>query len=682
MKGNREQKEKLSSLENKLLKEIELQIKKIKEDFRNQIKNIIIENKSSFDKLDEQFTNLSQKNLEQDEKIEECILKSNNFDILNVIKDSGDGSVDLSKLMIRSLEERVFKKFEFIDQRYKIEGIELMKLSKMSENINNKMDKMERIFNEIKNDEIIQMKEIIEINKNSNNKKIEEVNNSLNDKEINLIQKINELEKSLLQLLDEKEQNFNKKNEEYLNNQKSEKEKNDEEELNFNKSKSNIDTDTIETIERRISELKNRINNIDSSLKYILKDWNIEILKRDIKDIKFDLDKKITKDNLKELYNLHISDLEEINDLRDHASVLYEDLKKTIKNVSALSPKVESLMGNYLVLKQTNKNLKIPQIDTSKFIDNKKFNEGLNIIYKKIEDIFREIDSQRRDLLDIKEEQKNNEKKERVNRLEEDIYKLFDENNSNFQKNKKEMNKIEKGLKVEIKSIWNEFKKRDEANSWILAKQPMKCFNCATCDNDIKNQIPSEESVPWNRYPKNEKNYRLGKGFSHMLEMMTYDFINNLDENIENKEYLPISDENNENNLYNSSDNAIKEENNNFNINEKNIFSRNNIAQIERSSSVPKIKKESSKENSKILLPLNSGRVRLPKVYEISQKKLKIENFNKINNNIKEIQGNGKVKRNDSPQILSITKKKSKNQVVSPMISSSRTKITNSDLNI
>ena len=695
MKGNREQKEKIGALEHKLLKEIELQLKKLREDFKKQIKNITQENKLSYDKLDEQIFNLSQKNVEQDEKIEECILKSNNFDILNIIKDSGDGSIDLAKLLIKSLEDRVFKKFEFIDQRYKQEGMELMKISKMSENINHKMDKIERNFNEIKNSEIIQMKDDIENNQSNNEKKIEEINNNLNDKEINLIQKINDVETNLLKLLQEKDSDLDKKYQEMSQIQKSERDKISEEELNFLKNKSNVDSDTIENIERRISDLKNKINNIDSSLKYIMKDWNIEILKRDIKDIKSDLDKKITKDNLKELYNLHISDLEEINDLRDHTAVLYEDLKKTIRSVSAISPKVESLMGHFLTLKQSSKNLKVQQIDTSRFVDVSKFNEVFNDFSRKNENIFREIDSIRRDFYDIKEDQNLYEKKERVNRLEEDIYKKFDEIKSKIQKNKNEINKTAKGFEVEIKSIWNEFKKREQADSWILAKQPMKCFNCATCDNNIKNQIPSDESIPWNRYPKNEKNYRLGKGFSHMLEMMTYEFIKNLDDNKDNKEYQPIS-EDNQNNLYSSNSNSNYEEiTNSVNINENNNIninlSRNsNIAQIERSSSTPKLKNENIKENNKTLLPLNSGKVRLPQVYEISQKKLKIENFKNLNsfsaqekNNANEIYGNAKLKRNESPQILKITKKYNNNsQIFSPKVSSSKTKITNYDLNI
>ena len=53
----------------------------------------------------------------------------------------------------------------------------------------------------------------------------------------------------------------------------------------------------------------------------------------------------------------------------------------------------------------------------------------------------------------------------------------------------------------------------------------------------------------------------------------------------------------------------------------------NNIAQIERSSSESKLKKGSAKQNSRTLLSINSGRVRLPQVYDISKKKNKSRKF-------------------------------------------------------
>ena len=650
IKGNREQNEKIINLEKKLMNQIEFQIKRIKEDYIKQISYLSQENKTSFQKIDEHINSISQKDKEQDEKIEDCFLKCNSFDIFNMIKDSGDGSVDLAKILVKTLEEKVFKKFELIDKKHKLESMEIMKVTKIGENINNKMDLMERNFNEIKENEIKQIKEDIENNKKNNDKKMDEISSILHDKEINLVKKISQTEKNLLKIFKEKELNFDKNYQKIY-----EKSKNDEN-IKDNKTQ-NIDiySDKIETLERRINDLRTKTNNIDSSLKYLMKDWNIEALQKNIKDIQVDLEKKITKDNLKELYNLHFSDLEEINDLREHASYINDDLKKTIKNVSALAPKVENLMGHILFIKQNNKNIKIPQIDTSRYIDNIKFNEGMNQLLNKINNIMREVDSLRRDLNDVKDDQQLFEKKDRVDRLEEEIEKKIDVNLTKIHKNKNEINKVSKALEVEVKSIWNEFKRKEQAESWLLAKQPMKCFNCATCENNIKNQVPKEEVIHWNKYPENDKNYRLGKGFSHMLEMMTYQLINNVENNKDN-EYIPINEESNQNNL-NFSSNNINEE--------------SNVAQIGRSSSDTRFKKRSAKENQRTIFSINSGRVRLPQVYDFSKKKINIENFKNINSSLSVYEKNdidlykkGKIQRNDSPTIIKITKKKEANQIL------------------
>ena len=189
MKGNREQTEKINNLEKKLMNQIEFRINRIKEDYQKQIFYLSQENKTSFQKIDEHINNISHKNKDQQEKIEECLLKCNSFDILNMIKDNGDGSIDLAKVLIKSLEDKVFKKFEFIDQKIKQESLELMKTMKMSENINNKMDVMDRNFNEIRQNEIQKIKEDIENNKTNNDKKFDDFIQILNDKEINLLQK-------------------------------------------------------------------------------------------------------------------------------------------------------------------------------------------------------------------------------------------------------------------------------------------------------------------------------------------------------------------------------------------------------------------------------------------------------------------------------------------------------------
>ena len=39
---------------------------------------------------------------------------------------------------------------------------------------------------------------------------------------------------------------------------------------------------------------------------------------------------------------------------------------------------------------------------------------------------------------------------------------------------------------------------------------------------------PSNEYLPWNKYPQRDKIYRMGKGFSHMLQMMTSEFVKSI----------------------------------------------------------------------------------------------------------------------------------------------------------
>ena len=75
---------------------------------------------------------------------------------------------------------------------------------------------------------------------------------------------------------------------------------------------------------------------------------------------------------------------------------------------------------------------------------------------------------------------KEYEKKERVNHLEEDFFAQLNERKTNCNKNKNDLYKIIKSLEVQVKAINEELKQKQDADSWILAKQPMKCFNCAT----------------------------------------------------------------------------------------------------------------------------------------------------------------------------------------------------------
>lgn len=670
MKNIRENTEKIASLESQLNKQFERQLKKSKDDLKKDFSSQFIEYKSTFKIIDNRINEINQKNADQDKAIEDLTVKSSNFDIFNMFRDSGDGTIDMAKVLIKALEEKVFKKFDLIDLRYKQEANEIMKIKKMMENFHPIVDKCQREINDLKEgeqklkDEIDGLKELIE----NNNKKYNEM---LEQNENNMNQRIDELKNNMEKMIKENDNDLNNKIKECLKNVK----RNNEDSDNLIGSNNIYDDDTINIIERKISDLRKKTNDLDNSFKLFMKDSNIEEMKKNIKDIKFEMEQKITKESLKELYNLHLSDVDEIGDLRETVATLFDDVRKNMKNNTVLTNKVESIIGNMMSLKDNKSGSQKQIIDLSKYIDNSKLNDVIKNFNNKVERIYTEIDSLRRDLTDLQIDNKENEKKDRVNRLEDDIYNKFTERKNALTKTKNELYKLIKNLEVQIKALNEEMKQKQDADSWLLAKKSLKCFNCATCEAHIKNDHPSEEFISWNKYPpSNEKNNRFGRGFSHMLQMMTYDFINNVDNNnvIVNNNNINREEElkeQNNNNIHNHNNNSLIIENSKFNL-------HNKIAQIERISSNT-MNRINKKEMGKSSVPKNNGRLKLPKMFENNRR---FKNEDSLDDDKNNINGNESYIYNDkntpkditdsSPTIIKITKKNGNHNMYSSHVNS------------
>ena len=262
--------------------------------------------------------------------------------------------------------------------------------------------------------------------------------------------------------------------------------------------------------------------------------------------------------------------------------------------------------------KSKKKEHKKTEIDLTALVNKDTFEESIKYFTRKIECIFLEIDSMKRNLDDVKLEQNSFEKKGEIIKIEESIHNQIDENKSKIIKNKNELYKLIKGLEVEIKSIWEELKKRESSDTWILAKKPLQCFNCATCDNDIKIEHQKDEYMHWNKILSSNKSFIRGKGFSHILEKMSKDLINDCDEKNENEN----SKINHEKILKNNSsidiNNKIQVEENKLISNDKNNNTIDNIAQIERINFINKIPIIKGRNQRNI----NSVKMRLPQVVD------------------------------------------------------------------
>ena len=619
--------EKIINLEKNLTNNFENQFKKIENVSIKNITSLLEENKLACKQLDDQVNDILKNKEEQNKKIEECVLKCDSVDIYNLLKDTGDSNIDAAKLMVSSLEEKIFKKFAFIDERNKIEEEKIVRLLKSDENTKFKIEKILKNLNEGRYNDLTKEREFFLKNMNEYDKKILDIVSSIKEQEINLSQKIDDVEKNFLVIIEEKEENINKKQESFIDFQnqltKIEREFND----SINK-QSKIIKDVEKDVDKKFNLSKNKINSIENTVKVINTTFVPDEFREYFNEIREKLRDKITKEQLKELYNLNENNIEYINNMRHLISTLKDELKKVTIDVDALLPKVNSF-NNYLIAKKAKKKEPKNEINLDQFVNNEKYEEGIKYFKRRIDSIFVELESIKRNLDDLNTEQKTFEKKEMVIKIKEEFNNLLEESKSKMKKNRGEINKQIKGIETEIKSIREELKKKEGSDNWILAKHPLKCFNCASCDNDIKIDSPKEEFIPWNKILPYNRSYRLGKGFSHMLEKMSTGFINNMEDSSQSKENsLIYSDKNAKNNsYYNLINKSTQIEDNKMKANEKNNIFPYSIAQIERCSSQSDLLRQKGR-NVRII---NNVKMRFPQLIDSTKRKAIFETFKNIN---------------------------------------------------
>ena len=620
----KEQGTRLNILDNKLQSET----KNIK-NIEKQLKNHTLDNESQFNLINERINSLLQQNEEYQRKIEDLQVKTSELDVFSMFKDSGDGTIDATKVMVKALEEKVFKKFELVDARYKKDALDSLKMKTNVENITPKLDQFNRELERINDINKQQKEDLDSYKKESEEQNLDNFNNITNDFNQRLNDLKNEMDKNIrnkLLLLENQ-----------LKNMKSDSKDNNNafDLLKLSLGNNGLDSEAAQSLEKKISDLRKKVNDLENTLKLYMSEGEIDNIKNELKDMKLLLDKKITKDDLKELYNFHLSHVDELNDIKDREAMSFDELRKTIKDVQNIQQRIESINGNLSLLQNSPSNGNMKIIDFSKFIDNQKLTDSLKPFFKEFEKVFKEIDSFRRDINEIDSQCKNNIKNSQ-SKMEEDmntkITEIKDFNKKRYLE-KMEFNKTVKSLEVQIKSLGEDPKKSD-ADSWLLAKRPLKCFNCASCEANIKNEnYNTADFLPWKKYPRGEKIHRMGQGFSHMLQMMTSEFIKSIE-----KSEFPLEYE------------SAKNTNNLSNINERagmSGFIINNKEQIQ-DDGFPNLKK-----NSKMILP---------KVKQYSKPKIRrfdealpisddeyTDNNNEINKDT--------IPASSSPKILKITKK-------------------------
>ena len=538
--------------------------------FDRQIKNnneLINSNTKILDNLQKTSNDLTKKFGDFKSDYENVKVKVEDFNIYDLFKGEGGnaGNLDVTKSLVMALENKVFKKFSFYDERYKVYDKDIFKIKEETKNNSSIVDGMKHIT-EKNNQQLkdllksyeeftIQTKEKLdsledEINNIKNNGLINNENKALNE----IIQnKIKENEKNITNIIQKVI------NDKEVNYQKKENEKSTKEELE--KNKSNI----------------KRFNEIEKMIKDSIEEIGAKDIKDRIQNLENEIVKKLTKIEGLELKN-NINYVESmIKDEGLKIETLQQQWDKMRSDIVQLVKKVEYLNSEYTKLSfqkiTSNTEKSESSVDLLKYLEKTEYNNNKKEINNKFEKVRLAIENLGRNLENILNTLSHTVNEKDLVNYQGVMKNTLDELKLSI--NKKYADKIDthkslKYLETQLKSVL-EFsnKKSDGSDNWLLAKKPLNNYLCASCESVIRGELDKKtDYIAWNKYPsRDDKTYRMGHGFSRMLQMVNDDIMRSTNtDNINSNLFLNTN--NNLNNNFNISNNkdTQKDEENNSNI--------------------------------------------------------------------------------------------------------------------
>ena len=398
---------------------------------------------------------------------------------------------------------------------------------------------------------------------------------------------------------------------------------------------------------KAIQDLIKRLSQLEISFKEFVNKariddlWNeIDKLKTNKADISYVDDKY--NDLLNQINNI-LNKINELNEKDNEQQEEIDDLRKKLDDIYSLVQTLQNQLNNFHPITHDTEIGK-PNIDLSQYVSLILFNDYKKENNEKFSKIFAELDKLKKLIDELFELLKNkadlNDLEDLKNFLLQKIDELAIACNKKFA-DKNETAKNFRYLEQQIKKILAMLlnKKDDHGDNWLLAKKPLNGFTCASCEAYIGELKDNGQYIPWNRYPlrdPNEKLYRIGNGFSKMLQMLNFD-------NIESSNSTPKGNQ--------TPSNFFK--NNNVNVN-KDLNDSDNKGRFQSAHFRNKINKNnnSPQNNSNIGSSIevdkgnHSGLNNLPKI----KKKNLNEGFDSSVNEGKDDEENG-------PKIMKVYKK-------------------------
>ena len=425
--------------------------------------------------------------------------------------------------LITKLEERINNKQKMTDDRLNKIEENNFKSQKEIQNIKNAQDLNKRNINMLKqsNENMITNLRTMESRIKNKSPEIEQ-KIEIETKESKIIKK-------------EKEKEKEKEKDDIEESPKREEKERKESFLSMTrKSEPQIDLENNE----KIKEITSKISDIELSIKKIPNQLGIEQIKLDISALKSAIRNCALINDLKESKEKEEDIQKQLNFLKEQFEDFisnnadHEDLQNVKRKMELLNSKVHELDENYQLLSNKlniNSKNKTSVTSNDKYLETQIFDNFKSQIIKEFSSVNDNFTHLRRLVDNILESLKNKPSYRDIKALEEELNLKYEE--LKVASNKKFAERIEttknfKYLDTQIKNILQIYiKKEKRSENWLLAKKPITNL-CASCEAYIGELKDNNSYQPWNKYPlkdPGDKAYRLGNGFSKMLQMAQLD---------------------------------------------------------------------------------------------------------------------------------------------------------------
>ena len=487
------------------------------DDFLSKFGDRIDDIESKLDDFEKKINDINTNTTPQEINMAE-LLKSN--DIAGDVEGEENNKVVLN--LITKLESKINNKMKMNDERLSKIEQNNFKSQKEIQNIKNAQDLNKRNINMLKqsNENMITNLRILESKIKNKGPELEQKLLEIEQKESKIIKKEIEKEKENVLILDSPK--------------KEEKERKDSYISESRKSEPQIDLENNE----KIKEIISKISDLEISVKKIPNQLGIEQIKLDINTLKSAIRNFALINDLKESKEKEEDIQKQLNFLKEQFEDFisnnadHEDLQNIKRKMELLNSKVHESEENYQLLSNRlnidTKN-KTNVTSTDKYLETIIFDNFKSQIIKEFSSVNDNFTHLRRLVDNILESLKNKPSYRDIKALEEEIMLKYEE--LKVASNKKFAERIEttknfKYLDTQIKNILQIYiKKEKRSENWILAKKPITNL-CASCEAYIGELKDNNSYQPWNKYPlkdQNDKVYRLGNGFSKMLQMVQLD---------------------------------------------------------------------------------------------------------------------------------------------------------------